>query len=86
MQSRCVTGCRSWLADHGLPIMSVRGRNGARNAPEVRMVEITREGRVVETAREARQGERGPRVLAMLTVSTVGIVVIFAVLWYLFMI
>jgi len=48
------------------------------------MVQITREGRVVESAREARQGERGPSVLVMLTVSTVVLAVIFAVLWYLF--
>jgi len=54
------------------------------NEPEVRMVQITREGRVVESAREARQGERGPSVLVMLTVSTVVLAVIFAVLWYLF--
>jgi type II secretory pathway component PulK len=48
------------------------------------MVQITREGRVVETAREARQGERGPSVLVVLTVSMVAVAIVFAVLWYLF--
>jgi len=48
------------------------------------MVQITREGRIVETAREARQGERGPSVLIVLTVSMVAVAVVLAVLWYLF--
>jgi hypothetical protein len=61
-----------------------RGATSRANEPEVRMVQITREGRVVETAREARQGERGPSVLVVLTVSMVAVAIVFAVLWYLF--
>jgi hypothetical protein len=47
------------------------------------MPQVTREGQVVETAREARGAEPGPSMLVVLTVSTVAVAALFAVIWLL---
>lgn len=39
---------------------------------------------IVETAREARQAEPGPSVRNVLVISTSAIVIIFAILWFVF--
>lgn len=39
---------------------------------------------IVETAQEARQGERGPSVRNVLIVSTISVMVAFAVIYILF--
>lgn len=39
---------------------------------------------IVETAREARQAEPGPSVRNVLVVSTVAVIIAFAVIWILF--
>ena len=41
-------------------------------------------GRIVETPTEARQGEPGPSMLAVLTVSTIALIFVFAIVWFLF--
>lgn len=41
-------------------------------------------GQIVETPTEARQGERGPSMLAVLTVSTIALIFVFAIIWFLF--
>lgn len=46
------------------------------------MVQVNRDGQIVETAKEARQGERGPSVLMVLLISTGAVAVILALLWY----
>jgi hypothetical protein len=46
------------------------------------MPEQTAQGRIVETATEARGGERGPSMVAVLTISTICVAVIFMGLWY----
>jgi hypothetical protein len=42
------------------------------------------QNRIVETAREARQAEPGPTVRNVLVVSTVMLIAIFAILWFVF--
>lgn len=39
---------------------------------------------VIETAQEARQAERGPTVRNVLAISTVAVIVAFAVIWLVF--
>lgn len=41
-------------------------------------------GHVVETPTEARQAERGPSILAVLAVSTIALIFLFAIVWFLF--
>ena len=41
-------------------------------------------GRIVETPTEARQAEPGPSILAVLTVSTIALIFVFAIIWFLF--
>lgn len=41
-------------------------------------------GQIVETPTEARQGEPGPSMLAVLTVSTIALIFVFAIVWFLF--
>jgi len=41
-------------------------------------------GQIVETPTEARQAEPGPSMLAVLTVSTIALVFVFAIVWFLF--
>ena len=42
------------------------------------------QGRVVETAREARQAEPGPSVRNVLVISTTAVIVIFAIIWFVY--
>jgi hypothetical protein len=39
---------------------------------------------VIETAREARQAEPGPSVRNVLVISTVAVIVVFAIIWLMF--
>jgi hypothetical protein len=39
---------------------------------------------VIETAREARQAESGPSVRNVLVISTVAVIIAFAVIWLMF--
>lgn len=39
---------------------------------------------VIETAREARQAEPGPSVRNVLVISTVAVIVLFAIIWLMF--
>ncbi|MDQ8728570.1 hypothetical protein [Bradyrhizobium sp. LHD-71] len=39
---------------------------------------------IVETAQEARQAERGPSVRNVLVVSTIAVIIAFALIWLLF--
>lgn len=39
---------------------------------------------IIETAREARQAEPGPSVRNVLVISTSGVIVALAIVWYLF--
>jgi hypothetical protein len=39
---------------------------------------------IIETAREARQAEPGPSVRNVLVISTVAVIVLFAIIWLLF--
>ena len=39
---------------------------------------------VIETAREARQAEPGPSVRNVLVISTVAVIVMFAIIWLMF--
>ena len=41
-------------------------------------------GQIVETPTEARQAEPGPSMLAVLTVSTIALIFVFAIVWFLF--
>ncbi|WP_200941224.1 hypothetical protein [Afipia sp. Root123D2] len=41
-------------------------------------------GQIVETPTEARQGEPGPSMLAVLTISTIALIFVFAIVWFLF--
>jgi hypothetical protein len=46
---------------------------------------VTKEhGQIVETPTEARQAEPGPSMLAVLTVSTIALIFVFAIVWFLF--
>ncbi|WP_458756660.1 hypothetical protein ACSVBT_12840 [Afipia sp. TerB] len=41
-------------------------------------------GHIVETPNEARQAEPGPSILAVLMVSTIALIFVFAIVWFLF--
>ena len=42
------------------------------------------QGRIIETAREARQAEPGPTVRNVLVISTTAVIVIFAIIWFVY--
>ena len=39
---------------------------------------------IIETAREARQAEPGPSVRNVLVISTIAVIVLFAIIWLVF--
>ena len=47
-------------------------------------MERTREGHIIETAREARGGERGPSVVGVLSISTISVISLLALVWFVF--
>jgi hypothetical protein len=48
------------------------------------MMPTKEHGQIVETPTEARQAEPGPSMLAVLTVSTIALIFVFAIVWFLF--
>jgi hypothetical protein len=48
------------------------------------MMPTKQHGQIVETPTEARQAEPGPSMLAVLIVSTIALIFVFAIVWFLF--
>lgn len=55
-------------------------------APQFRraLMPTKQHGHIVETPTEARQAELGPSMLAVLTISTIALIFVFAIVWFLF--
>jgi hypothetical protein len=77
----------NWVLRNGIAIPALLLGTVARcdRAKFRRALMPTKEhGHIVETATEARQGEPGPSMLAVLTISTIALIFVFAIVWFLF--
>ena len=57
---------------------------GIGHSPSSDLIEVKRGEQIIETAREARQAEPGPSVRNVLVISTVAVIVLFAIIYFAF--